>query len=270
MSDILIWALLFLSVSILIVSILVLKVIKIYIRQSLEPATFASAEERERAQYRLELELERLEAEKREKKTIWTRILELKPLSEEKELVMEHEFDGIAELDNPTPAWFMILFYGTIIFAIAYMFNYHVVGWGKSQEEEYVAELQQAEDDRIALLQKPGAGSANKINENNVEQSTDKAVLQAGGALFKNVCSPCHGEHGEGAVGPNLTDEYWLHGGKVKEIFKTIKYGVPDKGMVAWEKSMNARQIADITSYILSLKGSNPAGAKAPQGKKEE
>ncbi|SMD12544.1 cbb3-type cytochrome c oxidase N-terminal domain-containing protein [Pedobacter nyackensis] len=265
MNDILIWALLFIAVSILIAAVLVLRVIKIYVQQSLSPTYFASAEERE--QHRLALE--KLEAEKPEKKSIWTWMLGLKPLSEEKDLIMEHEFDGIAELDNPTPAWFMILFYGTIIFAIGYMVNYHVIGWGQSQEQEYVAELQQAEDNRIALLQKPGGGGANKINESNVEASKDEAVLQAGAALFKNVCTPCHGEHAEGTVGPNLTDDHWLHGGTVKNIFKTIKYGVPDKGMIAWEKSMNAKQISDITSYIMSLKGSNPAGAKAPQGEKE-
>lgn len=265
MNDILIWALLFIAVSILISAILVLRVIKIYVQQSLHPTYFASAEEKEK--YRLEQE--RLEAEKPRKKTLWTWLLGLRPLSEEKDLVMEHEFDGIAELDNPTPAWFMVLFYGTILFAVGYMFNYHVMGWGKLQEQEYTAELQQAEDDKIAMLQKPGAGGANKINENTVEVSSDKAVLQAGALLFKNVCTPCHGEHAEGTVGPNLTDEFWLHGGKVKDIFKTIKYGVPEKGMIAWEKSMNGKQIADITSYIMSLKGSNPPGAKAPQGKKE-
>jgi cytochrome c oxidase cbb3-type subunit 3 len=265
MNDILIWALLFIAVSILISAILVLRVIKIYVQQSLHPTYLAAAEEKEK--YRLEQE--RSEAEKPEKKTLWNWLLGLRPLSEEKELVMEHEFDGIAELDNPTPAWFMVLFYGTILFAVGYMVNYHVIGWGQSQEQEYASELQQAEDDRIAMLQKPGAGGANKINENTVEASTDEVVLKAGAALFKNVCTPCHGEHAEGAVGPNLTDEYWLHGGTVKEIFKTIKYGVPEKGMIAWEKSMNGKQIADITSYILSLKGSKPSGAKAPQGKKE-
>lgn len=265
MNDILIWALLFVSVSILIASILVLRVIRIYVRQSLHPTYFAAAEEREQHS----LGEAGPEAEKPEKKSIWTWLLGLKPLSEEKDLVMEHEFDGIAELDNPTPAWFMVLFYGTIFIAVAYMFNYHVIGWGQSQEQEYAAELQQAEDDHIALLQKPGAGGANKINENNVEVSTDKVVLQAGAALFKNVCTPCHGEHAEGAVGPNLTDAHWLHGGTVKDIFKTIKYGVPEKGMIAWEKSMKAKQISDITSYIISLKGSNPPGAKAAQGTKE-
>nr|WP_121272348.1 cbb3-type cytochrome c oxidase N-terminal domain-containing protein [Pedobacter schmidteae] len=265
MNDILIWALLFVAVSILIASLLFLRVLKIYVEQSLRPTQFATAEEKEK--YRLEQE--KIEAEKPEKKTLWTWLLGLKPLSAEKDLVMEHEFDGIAELDNPTPAWFMVLFYGTILFAAGYMINYHVIGWGKSQEQEYAAELQQAEDNRIAMLQKPGGGGANKINENNVEASTDKAVLEAGGALFKTACTPCHGEHAEGAVGPNLTDEYWLHGGTAKAIFKTIKYGVPEKGMVAWEKQMNAKQISDITSYIISLKGSKPAGAKAPQGEKE-
>lgn len=265
MNDVLIWALLFIAVAILISAVLVLRVIKIYVQQSLHPTYFASAEEKEK----YELVLQQLEAEKPEKKTLWNWLLGLRPLSEEKDLVMEHEFDGIAELDNPTPAWFMVLFYGTILFAIGYMVNYHVIGWGKSQEQEYAAELQQAEDDRIAMLQKPGTGGANKINENNVEASTDEATIKAGAVLFKNVCTPCHGEHAEGVVGPNLTDEYHLHGGTAKDIFKTIKYGVPDKGMIAWEKQMNGKQIADITSYILSLKGTNPPGAKAPQGQKE-
>jgi cytochrome c oxidase cbb3-type subunit 3 len=106
-----------------------------------------------------------------------------------------------------------------------------------------------------------------EYNEN--QQSNDKEVIQKGAALFKTVCTPCHGVNAEGGVGPNLTDEFWLHGGGVKDVFKTIKYGVPEKGMVAWEKSMNAKQISDITNYVLSLKGSNPAGAKAPQGKKD-
>lgn len=265
MTDILIWGLLILSVCILIVSILVLKVIKIFIKESLHPTSFASEEERER--YRLEQE--KLEAEKPEEKSFWAKIMQLRPISEEKELIMEHEFDGIAELDNPIPAWFMVLFYATIIFAVGYLFTYHVMDWGKNQEQEYAAELQKAEDDRIALLQKPGGGTANKINENNVVQTNDKAVLQAGATLFKNVCTPCHGEHGEGSVGPNLTDDYWLHGGTIKDVFKTIKYGVPEKGMIAWEKQMNAKQISDIANYVLSLKGTNPPGAKAPQGVKE-
>lgn len=264
MTDFIIWALLFTAISILIVSLQVLKIIRIFIKESLNPSLFATEEEKER--FRIETEA-RLILEKA-KPSLWNRMMGLKPISEEKDIMMEHKFDDITELDNPTPAWFMVLFYGTILFAVLYMCNYHVFNTGKSQDEEYVAEQLQAEEDRLAFLQKPGNAGA-QINENNIEQTKDKEVIEKGAALFKTVCTPCHGEHGEGIVGPNLTDEYWLHGGSVKDIFKTIKYGVPDKGMVAWEKSMNAKQIAALTNYVLSLKGTNPANAKAPQGKKE-
>ncbi len=263
MTDLLIWALLITAILVLIVSSLVLKVIKLFVQQNIGSSTFANEAE----QARFKLEKEKLTEEKLAGPSLWNRIMGLRPISEEKDLVMEHEFDGIAELDNPTPAWFMVLFYGTMIFAVVYMFSYHVMDWGKLQEQEYADELQKAEEDKTALLMKPG-NKANKINENNVEQSKDAAVLQAGGTLFKNACAPCHGENGQGLVGPNLTDEFWLHGGTVKEIFKTIKYGVPEKGMISWEKTMNAKQISDIASYILSIQGSHPAGAKAPQGTK--
>jgi len=260
MTDLLIWALLFTAILVLVVSLLVLKVIKIFVHHSLgsnivDPEAIKT---HSRAQQ---------DVDKANKISLWNRIMGLRPISEEKDLVMEHEFDGITELDNPTPAWFMVLFYGTMIFAVLYMFSYHVMDWGKLQEQEYADELRQAEEDKIALLMKPG-NKANKINENNVEQSTDPAVLSAGGALFKNACAACHGENGQGLVGPNLTDEFWLHGGTIKDIFKTIKYGVPEKGMISWEKTMNAKQISQIASYILSIQGTHPAGAKAPQGTK--
>lgn len=259
MTEILIWALLFTSVLVLVVAILLLKVVKVFVQDSLGivPAI----------QQNSAIELQSGVTQKK-KRSLWEKIMSLRPISEETDLVMEHKFDGIAELDNPTPAWFMVLFYGTIIFAIGYMFTYHVMDWGKLQEQEYVEELQKAEEDKVAMLMKPG-NKANKVNENNVEQSKEPAILQAGATLFKNACAPCHGEHAQGLVGPNLTDEFWLHGGTVKEIFKTIKYGVPEKGMIAWEKTMSAKQISDISSYILSLQGSNPAGAKEPQGTKQ-
>ncbi|MEJ2902247.1 cbb3-type cytochrome c oxidase N-terminal domain-containing protein [Pedobacter panaciterrae] len=265
MTDMFIWALLITAVLLLAVSVLLLKVIKVYVHESLNPTQFATPEEKR---------LRRIAAEKTEiarpkKPSIWVKLMGLRPIAEEKDIVMEHQFDGIAELDNPTPAWFMVLFYGTIIFAIIYLLSYHVFGLGNLQEEEYAIELRQAEDAKIAFLQKPGS-AGNKINENNVEQSKDAGVLTAGAGLFKTACAPCHGEHAEGLVGPNLTDEFWIHGGGVKNIFKTIKYGVPDKGMIAWEKTLKPKQIADLASYIMSLKGSNPAGAKAPQGVKQQ
>lgn len=262
-SDILVITLLITAVMILLVSLLLVRVIKVYLRESINPTPFASAEEK-RAR---EMAEEALRAAEKAKPSIWNKVMGLRPIDEEKDLVMEHTFDGIAELDNPTPAWFMVLFYTTIVFAVVYMFSYHVVGWGKLQDEEYVVELEQAEAAKVAFLQKPGNAGA-VINENNIEVSTDKDMLLQGANLFKTSCAPCHGEHAEGLVGPNLTDEYWLHGGDVKDVFKTIKYGVPDKGMIAWEKTLGAKQIAALTNYILSLKDSNPAGAKAPQGEK--
>lgn len=262
--DIVICLMLITSVMILCVSILMLKVIKFYVKEAANPTPFATPEEKEK----LRLEREAKLALEKKKPSIWLKLMQLKPLDEEKDLVMEHKFDDIAELNNPTPAWFMVLFYATIIFAIGYLLNYHVFGYGKLQDEEYVAEIEQAAEDKAAFLANPVNASA-AVNENNVVQSKDDAVLKSGASLFANRCTPCHGEHGEGVVGPNLTDEYWLHGGQIKSVFKTIKYGVPEKGMIAWEKSLSAQQISDLANYILSLQGTKPAGAKAPQGEKE-
>lgn len=263
-ADIVIGLMLITAVMILCVAILMLKVIKFYVRESINPTPFATPEEKERRRLEQEAQL----ALEKLKPTIWTKLMQLKPMEEEKNLVMDHKFDGIAELNNPTPAWFMVLFYGTIIFAVCYLLTYHVFGFGKLQDEEYVAEIEQAADAKAAFLANP-VNSASAVNENNVKQSKDAAVLKSGGALFATRCPPCHGDHGQGIVGPNLTDEFWLHGGKIKDVFKTIKYGVPDKGMISWEKSMSAQQISDIANYVLSLQGTKPAGAKAPQGTKD-
>ncbi|HMI02247.1 MAG TPA: cbb3-type cytochrome c oxidase N-terminal domain-containing protein [Pedobacter sp.] len=263
MTDVFIGILLIAVLMVLMVSLLILKVIKVYVQETLDPKPFATPEEKEMAR----LAAEKEEAETAKMPTLWTKIMGLRPISEEKDLVMEHTFDGIAELDNPAPAWFMVLFYGTVIFAMVYLLSYHVFGLGMLQEEEYAVELKQAEDAKTAMLLKPGNAAA-KVNENNVQISKEPAVLQSGAAIFKGACTPCHGEHAEGIVGPNLTDEYWLHGGTVKDIFKTIKYGVPEKGMIAWEKTLRPKQISELTSYILSLQASKPAGAKAPQGNK--
>lgn len=263
-ADIVIGLMLITAVMILCVAVLMLKVIKFYVRESINPTPFATPEEKERRRLEQEAQL----ALEKLKPTIWTKLMQLKPMEEEKNLVMDHKFDGIAELNNPTPAWFMVLFYGTIIFAVCYLLTYHVFGFGKLQDEEYVAEIEQAADAKAAFLANP-VNSASAVNENNVKQSKDAAVLKSGGALFATRCPPCHGDHGQGIVGPNLTDEFWLHGGKIKDVFKTIKYGVPDKGMISWEKSMSAQQISDIANYVLSLQGTKPAGAKAPQGTKD-
>ncbi|GAA4310066.1 hypothetical protein GCM10023149_04630 [Mucilaginibacter gynuensis] len=199
------------------------------------------------------------------KKTIVEKLLSLKPLSEEKSILIEHDYDGIQELDNPTPTWFMGLFYTSIIAAAAYLLVYHVFELAPLQDEEYRNEVALANKEKEAYLAK----SANRVDENTVKLSTDAAVFTEGGNIFKQNCAACHGDKGQGMVGPNLTDEYWLHGGKISDLFKTIKYGVQAKGMPTWEKQLSPKQIADVANYIKSLYGTHPANAKEPQGDKE-
>lgn len=206
-----------------------------------------------------------LKEEKAASPGIWTKLLGLKPLSEEKDIMMDHQFDGISELDNPTPAWFMWLFYSTIAFAFVYLMYYHVLDYGMMQEEEYAVEMTAAKADREVFL----ASSANNIDEATVKVNQDPATLEAGKSLYATNCVACHGDKGQGTVGPNLTDPYWIHGGTIGSIFKTIEYGVPEKGMISWEKTLSPKQMSDVSNYIISLKGSNPANGKAPQGVKE-
>lgn len=196
------------------------------------------------------------------KNSLVNKLLSLRPMEEEESLLTEHDFDGIKELNNPTPAWFMGLFYITIAFAVGYLLVYHVFGIGQLQDQEYQTEMIIANKEKEAFLAK----SANRVDENTVTLSNDGAVLQSGATVFKTHCAACHGEKGQGVVGPNLTDEYWLHGGKINDLFKTIKYGVQAKGMPNWEKQLTPKQIADVASYIKSIYGTHPAGAKEAQG----
>ena len=198
-------------------------------------------------------------------RTFWQRVAGLHTLSQEKDLVMEHAYDGIHELDNPTPPWFMGLFYTTIGFGVIYLFVFHILKVGDLQTAEYTQEVALADQQRELYIKKV-AGS---INENTVAIVRDAKSLDAGKAVFLQNCVACHGQQGQGGVGPNLTDEYWLHGGSVKAVFHTITEGVTEKGMMSWKKQLNPLQVQQIASYILSLQGSKPAGAKAPQGVKE-
>jgi len=204
-------------------------------------------------------------AVKKPKGEVWNKLLDLKPLSEEKDILMEHEYDGIQELDNPIPSWFMYLFYVTIVFAVCYLLIYHVFGVGQLQYDEYKTEVAQADIAKKIYLSK----AANRVDENTVKLVSDPAVLAAGHTVFTQNCITCHGDHAEGKIGPNLTDDFWLHGGKINEVFKTIKYGVLSKGMPTWERQLSPKQISDVANFVKSLHDTHPAGAKAPQGVKE-
>ncbi len=184
------------------------------------------------------------------------------PLEREKEILMDHDYDGIKELDNPIPPWFNFLFYGTMIFAVVYLFYFHIaVDW--SSAGEYEAEMREAQLQKEILIR-----SGALVNEETVAELTDAASLSSGKDIYAKNCASCHGKLGEGLVGPNLTDEYWIHGGGIKNVFKTIKYGVPQKGMISWEKQLGPKRMQEVASFILSLEGSNPPNAKEPQGEK--
>lgn len=188
----------------------------------------------------------------------------LVPKDKEQDIDLGHEYDGIRELDNSLPPWWLWLFYGTIIWSVVYLWYYHVSDKGPSQEQEYIAAMEMGEAEKSKFL----ATQANAVDEKTVTLLTDPAAIAEGKELFAaNTCKTCHGENGEGnAVGPNLTDKYWLHGGSINDVFKTIKYGVPEKGMVSWKAQIQPGSMQKISSYILSLQGTNPPNAKAPQG----
>jgi len=199
------------------------------------------------------------------KTSFWKRINQLLndsvPVEREKEVLTDHEYDGIRELDNNLPPWWLYGFYLTIVFSVIYMIHYHVTRTGPSSDQEYQAELVAAEASRQAYL----ASIGDIIDENTVVQITDVAELEKAKTIFVEKCAACHTASGGGSVGPNLTDEYWIHGGGIQNIFKVIKNGVPAKGMVPWQGILTPEQMQRVASYIMSLEGSNPPGGLPPQ-----
>jgi len=183
------------------------------------------------------------------------------PVETEHELLLDHEYDGIRELDSKIPPWFLWLFYLTIAFAIFYMLDYHVFNSSPLQEEEYAIQVKQAEVERAAIV-----NSGAFLNEESVTLITDPAAIDAGKQIYATNCVACHAADGGGLVGPNLTDDNWIHGGGIKNVFKTIKYGVTAKGMIAWQSQLNPKQMQDVASYVISLHGTTPANPKQPEG----
>lgn len=188
-------------------------------------------------------------------------VVGLKPIEKEKDIMFDHAYDGIRELDNKIPPWFNYLFYGTVIFAAFYLLSYHVLSSGDVQATEYNEEIKMAEIERLQLM-KSGA----LLDESTLTALTDAAALSSGKEIFVKNCAVCHTEKGGGLVGPNLTDDYWIHGGGIKNIFATVKNGVPEKGMISWKTQLNPKQIQEVASFVLSLRGTNPPNPKAPEG----
>ncbi len=191
----------------------------------------------------------------------WKKFNAAKP---ERAVLMHHDYDGIEELDNDLPPWWKYGFYLSIIAGIIYFIVY-ANGMALDSTEEYEVAVAEGNVLKTQYL----AEMASSINENNVELA-DVAGITKGKTLFTKKCRTCHGKNAEGLSGPNLTDEYWLHGGDIKSIFKTVKYGIPAKGMIAWQDQLSPQEMQEVASFIMSLQGSNPPNAKDPQGEKYE
>ncbi len=195
-------------------------------------------------------------------RSTWEKIFQVKPVGTDKDTIINEAHDGIYELDNPPPPWFMFLFYGTVLFALIYFVRYSVTGSGPTQEEEYLAEMEVVEGEKSASLESEGAS----VDENSVVALTDASAIDAGKKIYVQNCKVCHADGGAGSVGPNLTDKFWKHGGGAKNIFKAVKYGIVEKGMTAWQDNLTPEMMQQVTSYIISLEGTNPANAKGPEG----
>lgn len=207
-----------------------------------------------------------LEAVKAPKEPLWRRLYRkwtnVVPVEKEQDIMFDHAYDGIRELDNSLPPWWVAMFYISIIVGVVYFSYYHIFQYGPSSAEAYEMEMQQAEEDIKAFM----ATQADQIDENNVTLLSEENQLAIGKSIYDANCLVCHGAQGEGGVGPNFADAYWIHGGSINDLFRTIKYGVPEKGMIAWSSQLRPSEMQQVASFILGMQGTNPPNQKAPQG----
>ena len=195
-------------------------------------------------------------------KRTYQKLLDKKPIEKEDEIILDHNYDGIKELDNNLPPWWLYGFYASIIFAGIYLAKYHIFD-GSTQKEEYMVEVAEAR----AAVEEYKKNAKGLIDANTVELLTGEQDINAGKAIFSGNCAACHKIDGGGGIGPNLTDSYWILGGGIKNVFNTISEGGrAGKGMVSWKTDLKPDEIAQVASYVLSLHGTTPADAKDPEG----
>lgn len=175
-----------------------------------------------------------------------------------------HEIDGIEEYDNKLPNWWLYTLFGSIVFSFGYWFIYQTTGIGDLPRAAYEAEL-----DRAAAAEAGNAKLVPITAEALTALAKDRGIVARGKQVFTSTCVACHRADGGGVVGPNLTDDFWLHGGAADKIFKSVNDGVPDKGMPAWGKQLGPERVQAVTAYVLTLRGTNAAGGKAAQGERE-
>ena len=195
-------------------------------------------------------------------KRMYKKLLGSKPIEEEGEIILDHNYDGIKELDNSLPPWWVYLFYATILFGVVYLVRFHVMD-EYTQKEEFEQEMEVA---RLEIEEYKKTAK-DLVDVNTVELLTDAADLAAGKKIFEVNCVVCHMADGGGGIGPNLTDENWILGGGIKNVFNTISEGGRDgKGMVSWKPILKPVEMAQVSSYLLTFVGTTPANPKAPEG----
>lgn len=196
-------------------------------------------------------------------KNMWKKLTGNKPIEAEGEIILDHNYDGIRELDNELPPWWVWMFYATIVFAVVYLLRFHVFN-------DYDQDLEYEQDVAAAQLEIEEYKKTAKdlVDVKTVELLTDASDLKAGETIFTSNCVACHMADGGGGIGPNLTDEYWISGGGVKNVFNTVSEGGRDgKGMVAWKQILKPVEMAQVASYILTeINGKTPANPKAAEG----
>ncbi|MDO6803705.1 cbb3-type cytochrome c oxidase N-terminal domain-containing protein [Wenyingzhuangia sp. 1_MG-2023] len=190
-------------------------------------------------------------------KSIVKSLSDAKPIEEEGEIILNHDYDGIRELDNNLPPWWLYGFYMTIVFAFGYIVYYHVLD-GDTQKDEYLAEVAQAKKEIAAY-----EATQEKVDLTALATGSN----EEGKKLFKRNCAVCHAVDGGGKIGPNLTDDYWILGGGIENVYNTIaEGGRPGKGMIAWKNSFSPQKLQQLAAYVVSLQGTTPEAPKEPQG----
>jgi len=178
-------------------------------------------------------------------------------MAKERDKLTGHAFDGIEEYDNPLPPWWLYLFYITLAWAVIYFAFYHITGMGANQTQEYATEMKAFAG---------SSGSAGAENYDKLSALKDDINISEGKDIFIKNCVACHASDGGGGIGPNLCDDYWIHGSSFGNVVKTITIGVPQKGMITWKGVLNKEQIMKVASYIMTFRGTTPVNPKAPQG----
>ncbi|MDO7171102.1 cbb3-type cytochrome c oxidase N-terminal domain-containing protein [Mariniflexile sp. AS56] len=228
--------------------------------EALEKVMFESLDEAAKARY-LSVQTKTPKMVSWVKRT-YIKMLGSKPMEAEGEIILDHNYDGIRELDNDLPPWWLYGFYASIVFAFIYMLRYHVFN-GDNQYDELQVTLEQAKVD----LEEYKKTAKDLVDYNTVVVSLDVSDLSNGQKIFQSNCVACHMADGGGGIGPNLTDTHWILGGGIKNVFHTISEGGRSgKGMIAWKQSLKPSEIAQVANYILSLQGTVPANPKAPEG----